>query len=149
MCVCPFVRCRHHFGPFLDPKISRFPFDSAILAVQKGVPSARFRTRSDLAGSRSATKMIITPHQMFQRTIITHGRHNPSTKVPSGPPCPAGEMKGLEGKPDLGVDVKPLLYFWLQNTLYVKPPLSSFRDDENSHYEYFFREEICSIYEDF
>ena len=46
--------------------------------------------------------------------------------------------KGLEGKPDLGVDVKPILYVWLQNTLYVKPPLSSFRDDENSYYEYFF-----------
>ena len=80
------------FWPVFGPKISHFPFDSAILAVQKEVPSARFRTQSDLAGSRSGRKMIITPHQMFQRTIITHGRHNPSTKVPSGPPCPAGEI---------------------------------------------------------
>ena len=89
--VRPFVRS-HVLGSIFGPQNSRFPFDGAIWAVQKGVPSVTFRTRSDLTGSRSARKMMTTPHQIFQRTIITYGRHNPSTKVPLGPPCPAGEI---------------------------------------------------------
>ena len=90
--VRPFVRRSHVLGTVFGPNFPRFRVDSAILAVQKGVPNVTFSYTIRSHGIAIGQNLMTTTHQMFQRTIITHGRYNPTTKVPSGPPCPAGEI---------------------------------------------------------